>query len=179
MAYKTILLSLNEIARLPQLISVARDLGVKFGAHIAGLYIIPSLQVYADSGYGVAPVINDVIRNYYQEHLPKVRKEFETSVEEPERQAYGEIAKIRFAKFGTSVYPDATFTLRLAFGTVKGIDDIDPKIPAWTTMAEAFEHEAAHGGQEPWKLPRSWHDRKSKLDLATPLNFASRTACPR
>ena len=39
-------------------------------------------------------------------------------------------------------------------------------------MAEAFEHEAAHGGQEPWKLPRSWHDRKSKLDLTTPLNFA-------
>ena len=98
-----------------------------------------------------------------------VRKEFETSVEEPERQAYGEIAKLRFAKFGTSVYPDATFTLRLAFGTVKGIDDA---VPAWTTLAEAFGHEADHGGQEPWKLPRSWHDRKSKLDLATPLNFA-------
>lgn len=80
MAYKTILLSLNEIARLPQLISVARDLGVKFGAHIAGLYIIPGLQVYADSGYGVAPAINDVIRNYYQENLPKVRKEFETAM---------------------------------------------------------------------------------------------------
>lgn len=101
-----------------------------------------------------------------------VRKELETSVEEPERQAYGEIAKLRFAKFGTSVYPDATFTLRLAFGTVKGIDDGDTKIPAWTTMADAFEHEAAHGDQEPWKLPRTWHDRKSKLDLATPLNFA-------
>ncbi len=98
-----------------------------------------------------------------------IRKEFETSVEEPERQAYGEIAKLRFAKFGTSVYPDATFTLRLAFGTVKGIDDA---VPAWTTLAEAFGHEADHGGQEPWKLPRSWHDRKSKLDLATPLNFA-------
>jgi len=101
-----------------------------------------------------------------------IRKELETSVEEPERQAYGEIAKLRFAKFGTSVYPDATFTLRLAFGTVKGVDDADTKIPAWTTIAEAFEHEAAHGGQEPWKLPRSWHDHKSKLDLATPLNFA-------
>lgn len=101
-----------------------------------------------------------------------VRKEFETSVEEPERQAYGEIAKLRFAKLGTSVYPDATFTLRLAFGTVKGIDDGDSRIPPWTTLGEAFEHEAAHGGQEPWKLPRTWHERKSKLDLSTPLNFA-------
>ena len=113
-----------------------------------------------------------VLARDIDERARLVRKELETSIEEPERQAYGEIAKLRFAKFGTSVYPDATFTLRLAFGTVKGIDDIDPKIPAWTTMAEAFEHEAAHGGQEPWKLPRSWHDRKSKLDLTTPLNFA-------
>ena len=101
-----------------------------------------------------------------------VRKELETSVEEPERQAYGEIAKLRFAKFGTSVYPDATFTLRLAFGTVKGIDEGDTRVPPWTTLGDAFEHEAAHSGQDPWKLPRSWHDRKSKLDLATPLNFA-------
>ncbi len=113
-----------------------------------------------------------VLARDIDERARLVRKEFETSVEEPERQAYGEIAKLRFAKFGTSVYPDATFTLRLAFGTVKGIDDGDTKIPAWTTLAEAFEHEAAHGGQEPWKLPRSWHDRKSKVDLTTPLNFA-------
>lgn len=114
-----------------------------------------------------------VLARDIDERARLVRKEFETSVEEPERQAYGEIAKLRFAKFGTSVYPDATFTLRLAFGTVKGIEDGDTKIPAWTTMAEAFEHEAAHGGQDPWKLPRTWHDRKSKLDPVTPLNFAS------
>ena len=113
-----------------------------------------------------------VLARDVDERARLVRKELETSVEESERQAYAEIAKLRFAKFGTSVYPDATFTLRLAFGTVKGIEDGNAKIPAWTTMAEAFEHEAAHGGQEPWKLPRSWHDRQSKLDLATPLNFA-------
>ncbi len=113
-----------------------------------------------------------VLARDIDERARVVRKELETSVEEPERQAYGEIAKLRFAKFGTSVYPDATFTLRLAFGTVKGVEDSGTKIPAWTTMAEAFDHEAAHGGQEPWKLPRSWHDQKSKLELATPLNFA-------
>lgn len=114
-----------------------------------------------------------VLARDIDERARLVRKDLETSVEEPERQAYGEIAKLRFAKFGTSVYPDATFTLRLAFGTVKGIDNADPMVPAWTTLGEAFEHEAAHGGQDPWKLPRAWHDRKSKLDLSTPLNFAS------
>lgn len=113
-----------------------------------------------------------VLAREIDERSRLVRKELETSVEEPERQAYGEIAKLRFAKFGTSVYPDATFTLRLAFGTVKGIDDGELKITAWTTLGDAFEHEAAHGGQDPWKLPRTWHDRKSKLELSTPLNFA-------
>ena len=106
-----------------------------------------------------------------------VRKEYEASVEEPERQAYGDIAKMRFAKFGTSVYPDATFTLRLSFGTVQGIDaatsGTNERIPAWTTLGDAFEYSASHGEQEPWKLPARWHDRKAKLDPATPLNFAS------
>lgn len=114
-----------------------------------------------------------VLARDIDERARLIRKELETSVEEPERQAYGEIAKLRFAKLGTSVYPDATFTLRLAFGTVKGIDEGDSRIPPWTTMGDAFEHEAAHGGQDPWKLPRTWHERKSKLDLSTPLNFAS------
>ena len=114
-----------------------------------------------------------VLARDIDERARLVRKELETSVEEPERQAYGEISKLRFAKFGTSVYPDATFTLRLAFGTVKGIDDGDTPVPPWTTIGEAFEHETAHSGQDPWKLPRSWHDRQSKLDLTTPLNFAS------
>ncbi len=106
-----------------------------------------------------------------------IRKEYESSVEEPERQAYGEIAKIRFAKYGTSVYPDATFTLRLSFGTVQGIDaatsGTNERIPAWTTLGEAFEYSASHGEKEPWKLPTRWHERKAKVDPTTPFNFAS------
>ena len=49
-----------------------------------------------------------------------VRKRFENEVEEPKRQAHAALAKARFAMDGDKVYPDATFTLRLAFGTVKG-----------------------------------------------------------
>ena len=123
-----------------------------------------AIEASTDSMIALARDIDDRAR--------LVRKELETSVEEPERQAYGEIARLRFATFGTSVYPDATFTLRLAFGTVKGVADGGSPIRSWTTLGEAFEHEAAHGGQDPWKLPRTWHDHKSKLDLATPLNFS-------
>ena len=118
-----------------------------------------------------------VLARDIDERARLVRKEFEASVEEPERQAYGEIAKQRFAKFGTSVYPDATFTLRLSFGTVQGIDaamsGTNERIPAWTTLGEAFEYSESHREKEPWKLPVRWHDRKAKLDPATPFNFAS------
>jgi nucleotide-binding universal stress UspA family protein len=78
MAYKTILVCLNEIGRLPQLISVARELGVKFNAHIAGLYIIPGVQIYGD-GYS-GPIVNDFTRSHFEKQLPKVREEFETAM---------------------------------------------------------------------------------------------------
>jgi hypothetical protein len=100
-----------------------------------------------------------------------LRKQFEEKIEEPERQAYAQIAKAMFAVYGTSVYPDATFTLRLAFGPVKGYLENGTPIDPWTTFGGAFEHEKAHGGKEPWKLPRRWHERKGKMDLETPFNF--------
>lgn len=103
----------------------------------------------------------------------KVRKEFEEKVVEVEQQAYSEIADAIFATEGTSVYPDATFTLRLAFGPVKGYMENGQSVPPWTTMAGAFDHEKSHGGKEPWKLPKSWHRNRSRIDLSTPMNFVS------
>lgn len=102
-----------------------------------------------------------------------LRKRFETEVEEPERQAYAEIAKIRFATFGKSVAPDATFTLRLAFGVVKGYEVDGEKLPFHTTFASAFERAAAMNNRDPFELPERWVKGKDKLDLATPFNFVS------
>jgi hypothetical protein len=101
----------------------------------------------------------------------RLRKITDEQIEEVERQAYGKIAEVLFATHGTSTYPDATFTLRLSFGVVKGYEENGARIPPWTTLGGAFQHEAAHGGKAPWKLPRSWHDRKDRLDLDTPFNF--------
>jgi nucleotide-binding universal stress UspA family protein len=81
MAYKTILVCLNEIARLPQLISVARDLGVRFNAHIAGLYVIPAVQVYPTDGLGGTLNFFDGTRVYFQDHLPKVKQAFESGMQ--------------------------------------------------------------------------------------------------
>lgn len=102
-----------------------------------------------------------------------VRKIDEQQVDEPMRQAYAKIAELRFKLFGTDVYPDATFTLRLAFGTVKGYEEQGKQIPPWTTIGGAYQHAAEHGNVPPFKLPERWTERKSQLDLNTPFNFVS------
>ena len=103
----------------------------------------------------------------------KVRKSYEEDVEEPQRQAYAKIAAARFQTTGTDAYPDATFTLRLAFGTVKGYEENGQKIPPWTTIGGTFEHAAAHAYKEPFKLPESWMKGKDKLRPDVPFNFVS------
>jgi hypothetical protein len=100
-----------------------------------------------------------------------VRKVMETDVEEVQRQAYGEIAKVKFALEGTSTYPDATFTLRLSFGVVKGYEQDGKKIPALTTFAGLYERSAEHHNKPPFDLPPRWLKAKDRLDLQTALNF--------
>jgi hypothetical protein len=103
-----------------------------------------------------------------------IEKRYQEKVAEVERQAYAQVAKALFSIKGTSTYPDATFTLRLAYGSVKGYRTGDGRsIEAKTTIGGAFEHENAHGARYPWKLPASWHAAKGKLDLTTPFNFVS------
>ena len=99
------------------------------------------------------------------------RKIYEEKVEEPLRQAYARIANARFALYGTDNYPDATFTLRLAFGEVRGYSELGQPIPPWTTIGGAYDHAQRHGHKPPFALPQSWIDRKDKLDLDTPYNF--------
>lgn len=82
MAYKTILLCLNEISRLPQLIAVARQLGAKFNAHVSGLYVVPGVQIYPSVGFSAGPDIFDGTRLYFQKHLPMVRETFETAMQQ-------------------------------------------------------------------------------------------------
>jgi hypothetical protein len=102
-----------------------------------------------------------------------LRKAYEENVQEVERQAYAAISDAMFALRGTITYPDATFTLRLSFGTISGYLEGGTQTPAWTTLGGAFEHEANHGKEKPWRLPSLWHERKDKLDLSIPFNFVS------
>lgn len=105
----------------------------------------------------------------------ELRKKREEQVEGVESAQYALIAKAHFEDQGDTVYPDATFTLRLAFGTVKGYSVDGKSIEAFTTIGGAFEHAAKHDNQPPYQLPPSWFEAKKsgRLKLDTPLNFVS------
>ena len=75
------------------------------------------------------------------------------------------------AREGTTVYPDATFTLRLAYGTVKGYEQAGKKVPAETTFAGLYERSKENNNKPPFDLPPRWVERKAKLDLSVPFNF--------
>ncbi len=91
--------------------------------------------------------------------------------EEIKQQAYAEIAKARFALEGTNTYPDATFTLRLSYGTVRGYEEDGKQIPPFTNIAGAYERAATHENKAPFDLPQRWLDKKSALNLETKFNF--------
>ncbi len=102
-----------------------------------------------------------------------IRTRYEEQVEEPQRQAYAKIAGAQFALRGTEVYPDATFTLRLAFGPVRGYEENGQQVLPWTRMGDIYAHAEAHGSVSPFSLPKRWLERRDRLDPDTPFNFVS------
>jgi len=100
------------------------------------------------------------------------RKIYEAQ-EEIKKQAYSEIAKARFAIEGTGSYPDATFTLRLSYGTVRGYEQNGKQIPAFTDFAGLYQRSDEHGNKPPFDMPQRWINKKADLNLATHLDFVS------
>jgi V8-like Glu-specific endopeptidase len=99
-----------------------------------------------------------------------IRKTLDDEIQPVLQQAGGDIAKARFAVFGTSIYPDATFTLRLSYGSVKGYVENGRTVNPITILGGAFER---HTGSDPYALPESWLNNKDRLDLTTPFNMAT------
>lgn len=128
-----------------------------------------------DSGIRGIESSKDPLIQLARNVLPELRKirAVTDELDEQDRQAYAKIAEARFAVLGTSVYPDATFTLRLAFGPVLSYQQGSDTIPAMTTLGGAFEHEQAHAGQADYVLPESWKIAREKLNPQTPFNFVS------
>ena len=82
---------------------------------------------------------------------------------EIKQQAHAAIARARNATLGNGGYPDATFTLRLAFGTVKGYEEEGQPVSAITTVAGLYQRAKEMNNRPPFDLPPVWERRKSSV----------------
>jgi hypothetical protein len=103
----------------------------------------------------------------------EVRKRYESEVVGVERTGYSKIARALFETEGTKLYPDATFTLRLSYGAVKGYTENGHKLEPFTTIGGLYDRSMKFQQKFPYNLPPRWTERKAKLDLKTPYNFVS------
>ncbi|HSQ35440.1 MAG TPA: S46 family peptidase [Candidatus Binatia bacterium] len=101
----------------------------------------------------------------------EMRKWLEDNIESIAKPAGEKIGQARFAVYGKNAYPDATFTLRLSYGAVKGYAMNGTVAPYKTTFYGLYDRAASFDNKFPFHLPKRVADAKDKLDLATPLNF--------
>jgi len=103
----------------------------------------------------------------------ELTKWLEDNVQSVEQRAGEQLGKARFAAFGKSTYPDATFTLRLSYGQVRGYPMNGTIAPPMTTMYGLYDRSASFGNKDPFELPQRYVEGRTKLDLSTPFNFVT------
>jgi len=100
-------------------------------------------------------------------------KRYNNEVLGVERTAYSKIARALFETEGDKIYPDATFTLRLSYGAVKGyLEEGKPVVP-YTTLGGLYERVTLKGNKFPYVLPPRWVEKKAAVDPKTPFNFTT------
>ncbi len=134
---------------------------------------VKARQALWDGGQAAVAASNDPMVQLalrIDEDARAVRKHFEDDIEAVQQQNSELLAKARFELYGTSIYPDATFTLRLSYGRVAGWQEGDKTILPFTTLGGAF---ARHTGLDPFALPPRWLAKKGALNPETPFNFTT------
>lgn len=143
--------------------------------------VIRQGSVLADSADAVQAVENDrvemtdpamqVVRGYLPPFI-----QFQQAISEvfpQEEEISAQLGRARFEVYGTSVPPDATFSLRIADGVVKGYDYNGTIAPWHTTLYGMYDRHFSFTDRDDWDLPARWVPVPSGLDLATPLDFVS------
>lgn len=118
-----------------------------------------------DPLFELAALVDGESRRVHALYLDKVKGPLEA--------AYGNLARLEYELGETLGYPDATFTLRLAYGPVAGFAENGEKIPAFTTIAGLFDKGERYSQEPPYTVPQSWLKAKPRLNLETPFNFVS------
>jgi hypothetical protein len=99
-----------------------------------------------------------------------LRTRYEQEVEGPITRAQEKLARARFKVYGDSAYPDATFTLRLSYGSVEGWTYHGETVPPFTNFGGLY---ARATGSEPFRLPQRWLDAKNRIDPQTPFDVST------
>jgi peptidase S46-like protein len=102
-----------------------------------------------------------------------VRKRYDEEVVAVERVNYAKVARALFEQQGTSLYPDATFTLRLSYGAVKGYQENGKWVPPFTTLGGLYERSKKFHHAFPYNLPPRWNSKRAAVNPRTPFNFVS------
>src|SRR5260370_34435933 len=98
---------------------------------------------------------------------------FEKNVQSEQQRAGEKLGKARFAVFGKNAYPDATFTLLLSYGQVKGYPMNGTIAPYKTTFYGLYARATSFDYDGPFDLPSRYKEGRTKLDLATPFDFVT------
>jgi hypothetical protein len=114
------------------------------------------------------PLIRFVLRT--DAAARNLRKAYEERVTGPTDRASERIAQARFAVYGTSVYPDATFSLRLSYGKIAGWTYRGQTVPSFTDFGGLYTRAT---GLPPFDLAPRWTEGQSKLDPKTVFNISS------
>ncbi len=102
------------------------------------------------------------------EEARAVRRRYEDEIKAVEEKNAEKIAAAQFAMQGTGTYPDATFTLRLSYGEVKGWNQNGKDIEPYTTMGDGFDRAT---GSDPFRWPESWIKAKDQINAGQRFNF--------
>lgn len=153
----------SPVARAAELVRGTRLAEVDYRRQLAALSAT-DLRASTDPMIALAWKVDPAAR--------ELRNSYEQKVALPLEQAYGDIARAALARVGAEqFYPDATFTLRLAFGTVAGYRENGAVLPAYTDFAGLYAKSEAHADATPFRLPARWGEARSRLKLNTPLDF--------
>ena len=163
---RRVLLGASPEARADELVSGSRlaDVGVRRRLAEGGR---AAIDVSDDPMIALARTVDPEAR--------ALRRRYEDEVLSVQRDQYAAIARADFDTKGLAAYPDATFTLRLSYGAVRGYEDDGQEIAPFTRMGGLFVRSDDEGDQPPFALPPSWRDARQDVDPTVPLNFVSTT----
>jgi len=114
------------------------------------------------------PLIQFVLAN--DDAAQVVRTQWESVVSGPTSRAGEKIAQARFAVYGTNLYPDATFSLRLSYGQVKGWTYRGVTVTPFTEIGGLYERNT---GAEPFNAAEDWMAAQDKVNKSTVYDFVS------